>query len=441
MITTPWARNAQQTAQLVAEWLAAPLRTREAPEPFRTRLGRRAPWIAVGAAVLVLLFGVDAGPAVQASDAAETVTPAFGAVELSTAFTAVIVGLLGWRPLLAWRAVWVVTLLWTLLGTRPGIDVFLVPGAMLAALIAGTVVVAVRHSRQVGWGAIAWTAALLVLGTSRADGTTALVLVIGLGLVGLLIDARRQRSRAKAEAAREREARVTSEAESLVLEERARIARDLHDVVAHHMSMVAVQAETAQYRLGGVEEPVRDEFHSIARAARAALSDVRGILTVLRDADAEVERAPQPGLDGLEALVEAARSVGTEVDLAVVGDRRALAAALEIGAYRIVQEALANAARHAPGAAVAVVVGYRERELEVTVTNGPPPSGPSPNRPSPGGAPSGTADDGAAPAGGGHGLVGMRERAHLLGGEVTASPTPDGGFRVAATLPAEVAVA
>lgn len=434
MTPTPWAQSAQQNARLVAGWLAAPLRTREAPEPFRTRLGRTAPWFAVGVAVLVLLLGIDPGESVQVSDSPEAAPPGFGAVEISTAFTALVVGLLGWRPLLAWRGAWVVTLLWTVLSARPGLNVFLVPGAVLTALVVATVVVASRHSRNVGWGALVWTALLLVLGTSRSDGATAIVLVIGLGLVGLLIDARRQRAKARAEAVSERTARIENEAHSLVLEERARIARDLHDVVAHHMSMVAVQAETAQYRLGGVDASVQAEFRSIAQSARSALSDVRGILTVLRDGGGgagELERAPQPDLGGLEALVEAARSAGAQVDLTVVGERRALPAALEIGAYRIVQESLANAARHAPGAAVAVVVGYRERELEVTVTNGPPP----------GVTPSGTADDDAVPGGGGHGLVGMRERAHLLGGEVTASPTPDGGFRVAATLPVGVAVA
>lgn len=433
MISTPWAHSAQQTAQLVAEWLAAPLRTREAPEPFRTRLGRKAPWFAVGAAVLVLLLGLDPGPtAAEAPGPGATWSSAPGPVEISTAFTALIFGLLGWRPLLAWRVVWVATLLWTFLTSGTGVNVFFVPGAVLTALVVATVVVASRHSRNVGWGAMVWTAVLLVLGTSRSDGATAIVLVIGLGLVGLLIDARRQRAKARAEAATERTARIENEAHSLVLEERARIARDLHDVVAHHMSMVAVQAETAQYRLGGVEPPVQAEFSSIAQSARSALSDVRGILTVLRDGGGgDPERAPQPDLGGLEALVETAQGAGADVGLTVLGERRQLPAAVEIGAYRIVQESLANAARHASGATVAVVVDYRDRTLEVTVTNGPPPGGAAPS----------SADDDIAPRGEGHGLVGMRERAHLLGGEVTASPTPDGGFRVAATLPVEVAVA
>ncbi|MDQ2625023.1 MAG: histidine kinase, partial [Actinomycetota bacterium] len=197
---------------------------------------------------------------------------------------------------------------------------------------------------------------------------------------------------------------------------------------AHHMSMIAVQAESAPYRLAGLDEPVRAELESIAESARAALSDVRGILTVLRDGADAAERAPQPTLADLEGLADAARSAGATVALEVTGARRPLLTAVEIGVFRIVQESLANAARHAPGAAVVVHLAYGDRSVEVSITNE---------------APRKASDDGGGRAGAeagrtearGHGLVGMRERATLLGGEVLAGPTDDGGFRVHARLP------
>ncbi|MCC2322360.1 sensor histidine kinase [Cellulomonas xiejunii] len=396
----------------VGAWLLAPLRANEQPEPSRTRLGRLTPWIAVVAAVVTPFM---------AFDRSRVEGLGMGAAVAAAVAVSVTVALLGWQPLNAWRFAAAVAALWIIFGPAAEESVSVLPLALpLVLLIAGVAVLA-RHRRALGWAGWAWTVVLVLLGVT---GEAAVLYLVVFTLLMLVVDARRQRTRARAEAASEREARLTREAESMVLEERARIARELHDVVAHHMSMVAVQAETAPYRLEGVPDPVREEFGSIARSARAALTDVRGILTVLRDVDADVERAPQPGLDGLEALVDSARAAGSQVELTVTGRRRPLSAALEIGGYRIVQESLANAARHAPGAVVAVAVAYRKRELEVVVTNGPPTS--------PVASPA-TGD--GAPDEGGHGLAGMRERAHLLGGDVAAGPTPDGGFRVAATLP------
>lgn len=408
---TPSTPRTPEPVRRVGAWLAAPFVSRAEPEPVSRRLRRHVPWLTGVAVLLMLWVGSD--------------TAGSGPFTGPTVVAAAVIALLGWRPLLAWRLAWVVTLGWTLIGTATT-DVFFVPGGVLTALVAATVVAVGRHDRDLLWAVLAWTGALLGFGARPEYQFTALVLIVVLGLVGLVVDARRQRARATAEVVTERSARIEREAHSLVLEERARIARDLHDVVAHHMSMVAVQAETAQYRLGGVEEPVREEFASIARSARTALNDVRGILTVLRDGDAEAERAPQPSLDGLDALVDLARTAGGQVELTVVGERRPLSTALELGAYRIVQESLANAARHARGAAVDIVVTYGDGELEVRVTNGPTTRA----------APVPVPDDGT-PRTGGHGLVGMRERAHLLRGRLTAGPTDDGGFEVAAVLPTE----
>ena len=423
MITAP-SSETWEPVRRVAAWLTAPFRSTAAPDPVRSRrLRRHVPWLTGVAAVLML---VATGGPQPSDDATGTGAP----FSLTGVFAAAVVALLAWRPLLAWRLAWGVALLWTLLGTTPYFDVFLVHGSVLTVLVAATVVTAVRHDRDLGWAVLAWTGALLALGARPTHQSQALILIIGLGLIGLVVDARRQRARARAEVVTERSARLEQEAHSLVLEERARIARELHDVVAHHMSMVAVQAETAQYRLGGVEEPVRDEFASIARSARTALNDVRGLLTVLRDGEPGAERAPQPSLDGLDALIDLARSAGGQIELEVVGERRPLPAALELGAYRIVQESLANAARHARGAAVRVVVAYREADLEVTVTNGLPDGALADTLRLP------VADGGAARAGG-HGLVGMRERAHLLRGRLEAGPVPDGGWQVTAVLPTE----
>ncbi|MBF0689430.1 MAG: sensor histidine kinase [Cellulomonas sp.] len=411
-MTTPASSRSLPTPRAVGTWLIAPLRASEEPDPPRTRLGRRGPWIAVAAAVVTVFLTFDRARAEGLGMVAAVA---------ATVAASITVALLGQQPLNAWRFAAAIAALWIMFGPTAGDNVSVLPLALPIVLMLAGVVVLARHRRALGWAVWTWTVVLVLLGVLGEAGVGFLVLFT---LVMLVVDARRQRTRARAEAVSEREARLTREAESMVLEERARIARELHDVVAHHMSMVAVQAETAPYRLEGVPDPVREEFGSIARSARAALTDVRGILTVLRDVDADVERTPQPGLDGLEALVESARAAGSQVDLSVTGRRRPLSAALEIGGYRIVQESVANAARHAPGAVVAVAVSYRKRELEVVVTNGPPAS--------PVASPA-TGDD--ASDGGGHGLVGMRERAHLLGGDVTAGPTPDGGFRVAATLP------
>lgn len=396
------------------EVLRAPVQAiveREHPEPPRTRVGRGAVWLAVLAAPLFLVQSLDASGAGASS---------FW-LPLASVASAVALGLTGLRPLLAWRIAAATCLLWSVLVPRAADAELAWPWAQSLVLAITTVVVLVRSRRAVAWGVWAWTELLLVLG---GTGEAVVLWLVALTVIAALVDSGRQRSRAQAEAARERGARADQEVHSLVLEEKARIARDLHDVVAHHMSMVAVQAETAPYRIQGLDEPARQEFASIAESARAALSDVRGILTVLRGTDA-AERAPQPTLDDVDALVESARAVGARVDLAVGGERRPLRTAVEIGAYRILQESLANAARHAPGAPAAVVLWYGETELEVTVTNDAPALVPS-------------AGDGDEPAAGGHGLVGMRERTALLGGQLVAGPTSTGGFRVAARLPIEV---
>lgn len=208
----------------------------------------------------------------------------------------------------------------------------------------------------------------------------------------------------------------------LVLDERARIARELHDVVAHHLSMIAVRSETAPYRLGELPEPARGEFAEISQASRESLSEMRRLLGVLRS-DGPAPTAPQPGLADLAELVESTRNAGTPVTLEMHGAMAGLPAAVDVSAYRILQEALTNAARHATGAPVHLRLDRTETELSLSVRNGP-------RDPGAGG------DHGAPPAAdGGHGVRGMRERAAMLGGTLHVGPTDDGGFEVTATLP------
>ena len=201
--------------------------------------------------------------------------------------------------------------------------------------------------------------------------------------------------------------------------ERARIARELHDVVAHHISMIAVQAETARLTTPGMPAAGAQRLSEIGDTARAGLTEMRRLLGVLReDAQAEVaDRHPQPGLEQLPGLVDEAReSSGSACRFIISGPPVTVGPGVGLAAYRIVQEALTNARRHAPGAAVDVEVHYGDGDLRLLIRD----NGPGPER--------------TAPAGG-HGLLGMRERAAAVGGELRAGAATVGGFLVEARLP------
>jgi signal transduction histidine kinase len=204
--------------------------------------------------------------------------------------------------------------------------------------------------------------------------------------------------------------------------ERARISRELHDVVAHHISMIAVQAEAARLTTQGMPSAGAQRLLAIGDTARSALTEMRRLLGVLReDAAAEQLRRPQPGLAQLNDLLDAARDAsGSATRLIVSGRLIPLDSGVELAAYRIVQEALTNARRHAPGAAIDVELRYHDDQLYVRIRdNGP----------------------GPAPAGGngGHGLLGMQERAAAVGGTLRTGLAPGGGFLVETMLPAKAA--
>ncbi|MGD0553501.1 MAG: sensor histidine kinase [Streptosporangiaceae bacterium] len=209
--------------------------------------------------------------------------------------------------------------------------------------------------------------------------------------------------------------------ENMARGERARIARELHDVVAHHISMISVQAETARLTTPGLTALGEKRFAEIGETARTGLTEMRRLLGVLRpDADAVADRQPQPGLAQLTELIDTARSSsGSSVRMIVSGPVESLDPGVELAAFRIVQEALTNARRHAPGAAVDVELRFTGRDLRLRVRdNGP----------------------GPAADGSGHGLIGMRERAVAVGGSLTVGGVAGGGFRVEAVLPAKVLV-
>ncbi len=248
------------------------------------------------------------------------------------------------------------------------------------------------------------------------SGVLLLMVVVAAEALG---DSRREHGEAIAELDETRQAMADTLSDQAAMGERARIARDLHDVVAHHVSAIAVEAETARLTTEGLPDEGKAHLESIGDTARDALAEMRRLLGVLRaDASTEAARAPQPGLSRLNELVETARGAGTPVRLTVSGSVAELPPGVDLCAYRIVQEALTNARRHAPGANVDVDLEYRPDALSLRVRDhGPGSSAPDPE---------------------GHGILGMRERAIMVGGTLTAGAADGGGFAVEAELPIPV---
>jgi signal transduction histidine kinase len=247
--------------------------------------------------------------------------------------------------------------------------------------------------------------------------------VLAAGLIFLLIVAEliRIRSQRGAALARSRE----EELRRLASEERMRMARDLHDVVAHNISVINVQANTALHLMDRQPERARMALTTINDVSKQALVELRSVLGVLRDVDAQAPRTPAPGLARLGDLVETASAAGLSVRVAEDGERVPLPADVDLAAYRIIQEALTNSARHSGGANATVCLGYGDGALRIEVTDD--------GRPRAGRAPHAN--------GSGNGIAGMAERAAALGGTLQAGPGPGpgggpgGGFGVQARLP------
>jgi signal transduction histidine kinase len=211
-----------------------------------------------------------------------------------------------------------------------------------------------------------------------------------------------------------RRARAVALRERAVADERLRIAQELHDVVAHNVSLIVVQAQALGATAG--DERVQEATDDIADLGRQTMKEMHRTLKLLRGDDDAAELAPQPGLGELPELLERARTAGVGIELAVEGEPRPLAQSVDLSAYRIVQEALTNVVKHAGRAPTKVTLGYRPDALELTIAD------------------SGNAAPSAASPGG-HGLVGMRERAALFGGTLSAGPRDGHGFEVRASLP------
>ncbi|MEV8551842.1 sensor histidine kinase [Streptomyces glaucescens] len=346
-----------------------------------------------------------------------------------------------WRPVPAWllsTAVFVVIALAArsqLISGQSAPDAawpWAAPGVAAHSLV--LLLLALRVPTRVAFEALAVTALATylvqgVIGASRYAGT-GVVAVSVFTVVVLLGVALRGRREARDELGRQTTITAEERARRTVLEERSRIARELHDVVAHHMSVISIQAQVAPHLVDDPSDELKENLAGIRQNALEALTELRRVLGVLRSENPEdpyglgesgagaAPDAPQPTLNRLDALIENTRAAGLCVTADVRGEpRRPYPPGVELSAYRIVQEALSNALRHAPGSDVRVRVGHVPEGLLLEITNSRPertvPSSP----------------------GAGHGLLGMRERAAMLGGYVRARPAPHGGFGVVAFLP------
>jgi len=329
------------------------------------------------------------------------------------------------HPLVVFAITWVATLFYVV-GMYPG------GGPILGTLFAIYACAAHAPSRRAGLVAMAVAGLTSIyfffvpeLKTGLDDALSMYAFLVTAWLLGDNMRIRRAYVTTVEERAERLERERDVEAQRAVLEERARIARELHDVVAHGMSVMVVQAGAARRTLSGSPELAAEAIGNVESTGRSALEEMRRLVSVLRASTdgteevGEAPRLPQPQPDDLDKLIVGCRDAGLDVSLQVSGDERPLPPGLGLVVYRIVQEALTNTIRHAGPARASVCLDYQPEVVTVTVT-----------------------DDGRGaaaepPSGGpGHGLAGMRERVVLYGGRLTAGPQAGGGFRVVARLPA-----
>jgi signal transduction histidine kinase len=242
-----------------------------------------------------------------------------------------------------------------------------------------------------------------------------MVLLGGCWAAGYFLASRSQQLAEAAERVRAAERAREEEARSAVAEERARIARELHDVVGHSVSVMTVQASAARRLLRPDQEREREALLVVEQTGREALAEMRRLVGVLRRPEEAPALAPQPSLKHVEKLVAQAREAGLPVELRVEGDPVPLSAGLDLTAYRLVQEGLTNAVKHARARQAEVLVRYGDGHVEITVSD--------------------DGNGGGDGDGSGHGLVGMRERVSVYGGELEAGPRAEGGYALRARLP------
>jgi len=320
-------------------------------------------------------------------------------------------------PLLMWLAIWAGIALLSLLADNSlrGLAFMFVlfaaayslgahatlPRAVAGLVLTAPVVAVISHRGELG------------LAFAQGHGGQSGVALSFLQLVAFLLAGVLVRARGQAVSMAARSAALQRQAEQATAVERARIAREMHDIVAHHLSVIVLQAAGA--RASG--RPAEATLEKIENSARQALGETRRLLGVLRDPDEGTGFAPQPGIGDLDALAASVQAAGLPVNLVISGDRAPLPAAVNVSVYRIVQEALTNALKHAGPARADVAIGCAAEAVTIEVTD------------------DGTGEPGQPAAVGGHGLAGMRERAAVFGGELTAGPRPGGGYAVRARLP------
>ncbi|MFD5031851.1 sensor histidine kinase [Streptomyces sp. NPDC058405] len=383
-----------------------PLKPMRTDGPITRRLPRRirerAAWtphaVIVGCALIVVLIGYNSGlldilPAVPVLLTLVRPVGAWWLLMIGSGFLGLVSGGSGGWP-------------WT-------------PSAFAAALFVMTVTAIRTRPRTAAWmwvlTALYGLFAEAVLNRGYFPTTPPLLFVSALVLLTVTVlhvrrDARQEVAAQQSVTAVERDRRT-------LLEERTTIARELHDVVAHHMSVVAIQAEAAPYRVENPPPELEQAFVTIRENAVAALTELRRVLGVVRAEDYQAPDAPQPTLAELEGLLGNVRDAGLTVEKTVTGAVRELPQGVELSAYRIVQEALSNALRHAPGSTAKVEISYVLGGLGLRIVNSAPQGL---VKPSPGA---------------GHGITGMRERVSMLSGEMTADLLEDGGYEVAAFIP------
>jgi signal transduction histidine kinase len=298
----------------------------------------------------------------------------------------------------------------------PYVDSLSVVG-LAAAFLLGNL----RDSKQAWLGLVLITATLLiVVHYIPGQQSASLYVFLTLRYVAAWIAGYALRERSEqVEAAEVRAARAEREREAAtrvaVAEERARIARELHDIVAHAVSVMVLQVGAVRHKLPDSMAEDRDALRGVERAGRTALAEMRRLLAAMRPAGDEAELAPQPGLDGLNSLLAEVGRAGLPVEVHLEGQPYPLPRGLDLSAYRIVQEGLTNVLKHAGASEADVIVRYRPDEVEIEVR-----------------------DNGGGTSNGdslGHGLVGIRERVKIYGGEMSASTDPEGGFVLSTRLP------
>jgi signal transduction histidine kinase len=316
-------------------------------------------------------------------------------------------------PALAWAAS-ALSLVVTSTGIGPSAissAVYLPAGVVVYGLCLYAVAVRCKTWFAVSAGLVTLAGAILIDAQTAVGAVLAAIPL----LAGAYVRSRRSSRVELAEQAKQHEG------ERALLEERQRIAREMHDIVAHHMSVIAIQAEAGPRKVADPPPELVESFRDIRAVALDGLTELRRLLGVLRTGTPDT--TPQPGLGQLTGLLDSARNAGVPVDLSVSGAPRPLPQGMDLSAYRILQEALSNAMRHAPGSTVGVEVAYFPSSVVIKVRNDLSLAG------------NGNGSGNGLVVVAGHGIIGMRERAAMLGGQLDAGPTDDGGFLVTAVLP------